>query len=121
MQFYMKRQFHHMKLNCDDSRELLTELKNNGYNTEVVTEKLNEMNHNAKGLHDVYVLKDINSLVGSNFHDLKNEQQSEIFIDDSYQKYVHEVEEGDLVVDVGAGIGAFAFKTRKKSKESLLF
>lgn len=103
---------------CDDSRELLTELKNNGYNTEVVTEKLNEMNHNAKGLHDVYIPERYQQFSWFNFHDLKNEQQSEIFIDDSYQKYV-QVEEGDLVVDVGAGIGAFAFKVKEKNPKKV--
>jgi len=103
---------------CDDSRELLTELKNNGYNTEVVTEKLNEMNHNAKGLHDVYIPERYQQFSWFNFHDLKTEQQSEIFIDDSYQKYV-QVEEGDLVVDVGAGIGAFAFKVKEKNPKKV--
>ena len=42
----------------------------------------------------------------------------EIFIDNIYQKY-NEVEEGDVVVDIGANVGAFSYLALKKNIKHL--
>ena len=109
---------------CDESRVLFEELKNDStvdsYYKKLVLSNINNITQKADNLHPVYSTDVLQSFLANNNFDwgiaannvwFKNVVQSEIFEHNVYQKFVP-VKQGDIVLDVGASVGPFAWSIR---------
>jgi FkbM family methyltransferase len=109
---------------CDEARVLFEELKNDltvdSYYKSLVLSNINTITQKADNLHSVYSTGVLQSFLDSNSFDwgiaannawFKSVVESEIFEHNVYQKFVP-VKEGDVVVDIGASVGPFAWSIR---------
>lgn len=109
---------------CDEARVLFEELRHdatvNSYYKTLVLNNINNISQKAKNLHPVYNTQVLNSFLDKNEFEwgiahknewFKNIVQQEIFDNNVYQKFVS-VKENDVVVDVGASVGPFAWSIK---------
>ena len=105
---------------CDESRNLFLNLQKNhkldDIHKQAVENNLNRLSDTNKGLHNVYLPKkyrDFEWGIAADNQWFKQTVEKEIFIDNVYQKFF-EVEEGDIVFDVGASAGPFTYYIKEQ-------
>jgi FkbM family methyltransferase len=107
---------------CDESRSLFTELNAQPLNSEysaLVHSNLAKLRAVTDNLHSIYHTETLKSFkagifdwgVAENNSWFKQIVQQEIFEHNVYQKFVS-VKEGDIVVDIGASVGPFAWSIK---------
>lgn len=109
---------------CDEARVLFEELRNqpelNSYYMDLVKSNIKNITQQANSLHPVYNTETLNTFLENNQFDwgvagknewFKNIVQQEIFDNNVYQKFVS-VKENDVVVDIGASAGPFAWSIK---------
>lgn len=106
---------------CDESRKLFEDLNKNydldDAHKEAVRNNLKMLSEKNKDLHEVYKPKELKIFDWG--HAAENEWfqktvHKEIFVDRVYEKFF-EVEENDVVFDVGASSGPFTYSIRHKN------
>lgn len=109
---------------CHESRSLLEDLYENydldAIHMQAVENNLQRLSETSKGLHYVYLPKkyrDFDWGLAAENEWFRKTVEKENFIDNVYQKFF-EVEEGDIVFDVGASVGPFThlIKDQKPGK-----
>lgn len=105
---------------CDESRKLFEDLNNNyelnDIHKEAVKNNLKRLTETNKNLHEVYKpkeIRDFNWGEAAKNEWFKNTVEKEIFIDKVYEKFF-EVEEDDIVFDIGASSGPFTYSIKEK-------
>ena len=110
---------------CDESRDLLIDLKENYDMDDVhitaVKNNLERLSQTNNNLHEVYLPKkyhDFDWGIAANNEWFRKTVSKEIFIDNLYQKFF-KVEEGDIVFDVGASAGPFTYSIKDQKPEKV--
>ncbi len=110
---------------CEESRKLFEELDNDYdldfIHREAVKNNLERLEQTGKNLHEVYKSKDMKQFNWGEAAEnewFKNQVEAEIFIDKVYEKYF-EVEENDVVFDIGASSGPFTYSIFDKNPSKI--
>jgi len=117
---------------CDEARTLLEELRTednipSGYR-QLIANNIKNISSKADKLHSVYHTSTLKSFLDANYFDwgeaannpwFKQIVESEIFEHNVYQKFVS-VKQGDVVVDIGASVGPFAWLIRDSKAARVL-
>jgi FkbM family methyltransferase len=109
---------------CDEARTLFEELKHDSSISaeylQLVLKNINIITSKASNLHEVYNSPTLDAFISNNAFDwgpaarnawFKNTVEHEIFVENVYQRFVP-VKSGDVVVDIGASVGPFAWSIR---------
>lgn len=117
---------------CDEARTLFEQLKDDpsidSYYKNLVLTNINNISQKASHLHPVYNTETLTSFLDKNQFDwgvaeknqwFKNIVQKEVFDNNVYQKFVS-VNQGDVVVDIGASVGPFAWSIRDKNASRII-
>jgi FkbM family methyltransferase len=106
---------------CDESRKLFEDLNKNYDLDEIhkqsVKDNLKMLSEKKKDLHEVYKSKEMREFDWGHASEnewFKNTVEKEIFVDNVYQKFF-EVENGDIVFDIGASAGPFTYSIKQKN------
>ena len=110
---------------CDESRNLFLDLSENykldDIHKQAVENNLNRLSETNKDLHNVYLPKKYRSFnwgIAAENDWFKKTVEKEIFIDNLYQKFF-QVDEGDIVFDVGASSGPFTYYIKEQNPEKV--
>jgi len=110
---------------CDESRNLFLDLKKNHdldeIHSQAVENNLKMLSEKNKNLHEVYKPKEVREFDWGHAAEnewFKNTVEKEIFTDRVYEKFF-EVEEGDVVFDIGASSGPFTYSIKNKNPEKV--
>lgn len=109
---------------CDEARVLFEQLKHDSTVTDeykqLVLNNINKITYKANNLHETYDTPVLNNFIKANTFDwgvaannawFKRIVEQEIFEQNVYQKFVT-VKEGDVVLDIGASAGPFAWSIK---------
>jgi len=110
---------------CDESRNLLLDLKKNyeldDIHTQAVRNNLERLLQTNKDLHEVYKSKETREFDWGHAAEnewFKNTVEKEIFTDKVYEKFF-EAEENDIVFDVGASSGPFTYSIKNRNPKKV--